>query len=111
MRFAEALRAIVSQQLLPEKDEKGRVPAVEILIATPAIRECLQGRGPHWASCASSWPTAGSSSGTQTFEQHLADLVEAGLITPETAKAAARAQRTGAPRRRPSGVASRPQSA
>ena len=42
MRFAEALRAVVSQQLLPEKDEKGRVPAVEILLATPAVREVLR---------------------------------------------------------------------
>ena len=42
MRLSEALRAIVSQQLLPQKDEKARVPAVEILIATAAVRECLK---------------------------------------------------------------------
>ena len=42
MRFSEAVRAIVSQQLLPQKGEKGRVPAVEVLIATPAVREALK---------------------------------------------------------------------
>ena len=42
MRFAEALQAVVSQQLLPEKDEKGQVAAVEVLLATPAVRETLR---------------------------------------------------------------------
>src|SRR5215208_4857619 len=42
VRFAESIRAIISQQLLPQKDEKGRVPAVEVLIASPAVRECLK---------------------------------------------------------------------
>ncbi|MBA3554384.1 MAG: PilT/PilU family type 4a pilus ATPase, partial [Gemmatimonadales bacterium] len=42
MRFAESLRAIVAQQLLPEKDESGRVAAVEVLLATPPVREVLR---------------------------------------------------------------------
>ena len=42
MRFSEAMRAIVSQQLLPQKADKGRIPAVEVLIATPAVREALK---------------------------------------------------------------------
>ena len=42
MRFSEAVHAIVSQQLLPLKDDNGRVVAVEVLLATPAIRECLK---------------------------------------------------------------------
>ena len=42
VRFSEALLAIVSQQLLPRADGVGRVAALEILIANPAIRECLK---------------------------------------------------------------------
>ena len=42
LRFSEAVHAIVSQQLLPQKDDKGRVAAVEVMIATPAVRECLK---------------------------------------------------------------------
>jgi twitching motility protein PilT len=87
MRLSEALRAIVSQQLLPQKDEKGRVPAVEILIATAPIRECL--KDPDRLGELRKLMTEGRKSiGTQTFAQHSADLVEAGLITTETAKAA-----------------------
>ena len=42
MRFAEALRAIVSQQLLPRQDENGRVVACEILLGTPEVRAALR---------------------------------------------------------------------
>ncbi len=37
-QFAGSLAGIISQQLLPSADGKGRVPAVEILINTPGIR-------------------------------------------------------------------------
>ena len=87
MRFAEALRAIVSQQLLPEKKEKSRVPAVEVLIATPAARDVLRdaGRTPelrkHMAE-------GRKELGSQTYQQHLDELVEAEAISRETARAA-----------------------
>src|SRR6476660_1251416 len=45
MRLSEALRAVVSQQLLPQKDEQGRIPAVEVLVSTPAVRDCLKDAG------------------------------------------------------------------
>jgi twitching motility protein PilT len=87
MRLSEALRAIVSQQLLPENDEKGRVPAVELLIATPAVRECLKDAS-RMGELRKLMADGRKQLGTQTFEQHLADLTEAGTITSETAKAA-----------------------
>jgi twitching motility protein PilT len=87
MRLSEALRAIVSQQLLPEKDEKGRVPAIELLIATPAVRECLKDAS-RMGELRRHMADGRKQLGTQTFEQHLADLTEAGTITAETAKAA-----------------------
>jgi twitching motility protein PilT len=87
MRLSEALGAIVSQQLLPEKDEKGRVPAVEVLLATPAVRECLRdaSRMPELRQLMAD---GRKQLGTQTFDQHVAELVEAGTITAETGKAA-----------------------
>ena len=42
MRFSEALVGIVAQQLLPRADGAGRVAAVEVLIANPAVRDCLK---------------------------------------------------------------------
>jgi twitching motility protein PilT len=40
--FAGAITAIFSQVLLRRKDGKGRVPAVEVLLATPAIRHQIR---------------------------------------------------------------------
>jgi twitching motility protein PilT len=87
MRFAEALCAVVSQQLLPEKDEKGRVAAVEVLLATPAVRECVRSpaRLPELRKLMADGKGGG---GSQTFEQHVLELVDAGLVTEETARAA-----------------------
>jgi twitching motility protein PilT len=86
MRFAESLCAIVSQQLLPEKDEKGRVAAVEVLLATPAVRECI--RDHSRLGELRKLMADGKQAGSQTYEQHLAELVESGLITTETSRAA-----------------------
>jgi twitching motility protein PilT len=87
MRFSEALRAIVSQQLLPLKDGKGRVAAVEVLVATPAVRECLKNAS-RTGEVRRIIAEGKNQVGTQTYDQHVAELVEAGLITADTAKAA-----------------------
>jgi twitching motility protein PilT len=84
VRFSEALVAIVAQQLLPRADGAGRVAAVEVLIANPAIRDCLKDPArvveirDHMA---------GGQSGMQTFQQHIEQLAEAGAISAETARA------------------------
>jgi twitching motility protein PilT len=87
MRFAEALRAIVSQQLLPEKKDKGRIPAVELLIATPAVRDILRDGG-RTGEVRKQMADGRKQHGSQTYQQHVEELVEAGLITSESAKAA-----------------------
>jgi twitching motility protein PilT len=87
LRFSESVRAIVAQQLLPMKDDDGRVAAVEVLIATPAARECL--KDPERVSQVKRIMADGRKDlGTQTYEQHLEELVEAGQITTETRRAA-----------------------
>jgi twitching motility protein PilT len=94
LRFAESVRAIVSQQLLPMKDDDGRVAAVEVLIATPAARECL--KDAERVSQVKRIMTDGRKDlGTQTYEQHLDDLVEAGQITADTKRAALATAGTG----------------
>ena len=87
MRFAEALRAVVSQQLLPEKKDKGRVPAVELLIATPAVRDILRDGG-RTGELRKLMADGRKQQGSQTFQQNLDELVEGNLISPETARAA-----------------------
>ncbi len=87
MRFAESLRAVISQQLLPEKDEKGRVAAVEVLLATPPVRETLRDQS-RFAELRKLMADGRKNHGSQTYQQHVAELVESGIITDETAKAA-----------------------
>jgi twitching motility protein PilT len=87
MRLSEALRAIISQQLLPRKDEKGRVAAVEMLISTPAVRESLKDAS-RIRDLRRHMADGRKQLGTQTFEQHVDDLVAAGAITTDTARVA-----------------------
>jgi twitching motility protein PilT len=87
MRLSEALRAIISQQLLPQKDEKGRVAAVEVLISTPAVRDCLKDPS-RIRDLRRHMADGRKQLGTQTFEQHVDDLVAAGAITAETGRVA-----------------------
>ena len=39
--LAAVLKAVISQRLIPRKDVKGVIPAVEVLINTGAIIECI----------------------------------------------------------------------
>ncbi len=85
-RVAESIEAIVSQRLVPRSDTKGRIAALEILIATPAIREAL--RDPHGMPRVRDLMERGREQwGTQSFDQHLLDLLHAGTITREDALA------------------------
>jgi twitching motility protein PilT len=94
MRFSEAVRAIVSQQLLPMKDDDGRIPAVEVLIATPAVRECLKD-AERVGQVKRIMADGRKELGTQTYDQHLEDMVEAGQITADTKKTALAAAGNG----------------
>jgi twitching motility protein PilT len=87
MRFSEAVRAIISQQLLPKKADDGRVAAVEVLIATPAVRESLKDPE-RIAQVKRIMADGGKDLGTQTYEQHLEELIESDQITPDTQRAA-----------------------
>jgi twitching motility protein PilT len=87
MRFSEAVHSIISQQLLPLKDDKGRVAAVEVLIASPAVRECLKAAD-RTVQLKRIMADGRHELGTQTYDQHLSELVEAEQITEDTKRAA-----------------------
>ena len=99
MRFAEALRAVVSQQLLPEKSQKARVPAVEVMVMTPAIRDIVR-EGGRTADVLRHMADGRKQAGSQTYRQHLEDLVQAGLVSPESAKAAHAVTKPSTPAKR-----------
>ena len=87
LRFSEAVHSIISQQLLPLKGDKGRIAAVEVLLGTPAVRECL--KDPKRTSQVEGLMADGHKElGTQTYDQHLDELIEADQITEETKQAA-----------------------
>src|SRR5690242_13274258 len=84
MQLATTLRAVVSQRLVKRSDAEGRVPAVEIMINTPFVRECIL--VPEKTRAIREAIAAGTSQyGMQTFDQSLWDLFQAGLINYEVA--------------------------
>ncbi|HLH05898.1 MAG TPA: type IV pilus twitching motility protein PilT [Terriglobales bacterium] len=84
LQLAATLKAVVSQRLVKRADGAGRVPAVEVLITTPYVKECLitpeKTRGIREALAAGT-----SQYGMQTFDQSLYDLFTQGLISYEVA--------------------------
>ncbi len=84
IQLASVLKAIVSMRLLPRADGLGRVPAVEVLIATAYIRDCIENK--EKTKLIRDAITQGTSQyGMQTFDQSLYLLYKSGLITLEEA--------------------------
>ena len=86
-RLAQNLMAIVSLRLLLSKNCAGRLPAVEAMLVTRSIEECV--RHPEKLSEIKQFMERGTEIGMQTFDQHLVTLVKADKISIETAKLAA----------------------
>ncbi|MHB8419731.1 MAG: type IV pilus twitching motility protein PilT [Myxococcales bacterium] len=84
-RLVDNLRAIVSQRLLPRQDGAGLIPAVEVMLATLSIAECI--RDPAKTSGMRKLIEQGKVHGMQSFDQHLGELFRAQLISAEVAKA------------------------
>ena len=76
------LKAIVSQRLIPKRDGKGRVPAVEVMINSPLIADLImKGDIPGIKEIMKKSTEAGM----QTFDQSLFSLYEADLISYDDA--------------------------
>jgi len=82
------LNAIISLRLLVRKDGSGRVPAVEIMMSTPRVRELLRKRDLAGIQSAMQSP-AGVQEGMQTFDYAIYQLVQAGLVDVDLAMNAA----------------------
>jgi twitching motility protein PilT len=84
LQLASVLKAIISQRLVPRADGVGRCPAVEVLIATPFIRDCVVDKEKthliHGAIAAGT-----SQYGMQTFDQSLLGLLQQKKITYDEA--------------------------
>jgi len=82
MQLSIALQGVITQQLLPTADGSGRVCACEILVPTPAIRNLIREGKTH--QIYSALQTSGST-GMQTMDAHLAQLVRQNTITVDLA--------------------------
>ena len=81
LQLASTVQAIVTQQLVPTKDGRARVPAVEVMIATSAIRNMIRDGRVHQIYSAMQ---SGGQLRMQTMDASLAALYRAGQITYET---------------------------
>jgi twitching motility protein PilT len=80
VQLSNNLVAIASQQLLPRAGQPGRVAAIEVMIASSAIRNLVRENKAHQIT--SIIQTSGAE-GMQTMDQALRDLYQQSLITYE----------------------------
>ena len=78
LMLSNSLEAVLCQQLLPRAGTTGRICAMEVMIASPAIRNLIREAKSHQIT---SIIQTNANLGMQTMDQHLADLYRKGLIT------------------------------
>ena len=81
LQLASVLKAVISQRLIPRLDGRGRAPAVEVMISTPFIRDCIVDKEKtHLIPGAIGAGT--SQYGMQTFDQSIFGLYPAAARRP-----------------------------
>ncbi len=83
-QLASVLKAVISQRLLPRADGTGRCVAVEVMLNTPFVKDCIG--DPERTHRITKAIAAGTSQyGTQTFDQSIYTLYERGDVSRRTA--------------------------
>jgi twitching motility protein PilT len=84
IQLSTVLKAAISQRLMPRADGLGRVPAVEVMVTTAFIRDCIVDKEKtamiHGAIAAGT-----SQYGMQTFDQSIFGLYQQGFVTLDEA--------------------------
>lgn len=80
VQLATSLMAVVTQQLVPTVDGKGRAVAAEVMVATPAIRNLIREGKVHQITTSMQ---AGAQHGMVTMDQSLSELVKRNKISYE----------------------------
>ncbi len=84
LQLASVLKAAISQRLMPRADGTGRVPAVEVMVTTAFIRDCIVDKEKtHQIPGAIAQGTSQYS--MQTFDQSIFSLYQSKLVTLEEA--------------------------
>jgi len=84
LQLGSTLKGVVSQRLVPRADGRGRVPAIEVLLATARVRELVEDKD-RTKEIPDAIAQGNVSYGMQTFDQSLMSLLKSGLITYEEA--------------------------
>ncbi|WP_438445771.1 type IV pilus twitching motility protein PilT [Gorillibacterium sp. sgz5001074] len=85
VQLASVLLGVMAQRLLPTADGQGRVAAIEVLVNTPAIANLIRSEKVHQIRSAMQ---TGKSTGMQTMDMALRELLQQRIISVETAKEA-----------------------
>jgi twitching motility protein PilT len=84
LQLASVLKGVISQRLMPSADGKSRVPAVEVMVSTAFIRDCIVDKDK--TSLIHGAIAQGTSQyGMQTFDQSIFSLYTQGLVTYDEA--------------------------
>jgi twitching motility protein PilT len=84
IQLASIIKAVISQRLVPKSDGKGRVPAVEIMLASARVRECIDDKD-KTKQLNDAIAQGFVSYGMQSFDQSLMKLFSSKLITYDEA--------------------------
>jgi twitching motility protein PilT len=91
LQLSTTLQAVIYQNLIPRCDIEGVVPAVEVLIATPAIRNLIR-EGKTYQML--NFMHSGQDVGMQTIDQALTELQRTGKISNQEALSRMRSPET-----------------
>ncbi len=81
--FANSIAGVIAQKLIPKKGAKGRIAVMEVMIATPAVRNLIRERKTHQMNTAIQTSV---DIGMQTMDQSLMNLLNEGQVELEVAK-------------------------
>lgn len=84
MQLAHTLKAVVSQRLVPRIDGKGQAAAVEVMINSGTIKDCIVA-GESFGQIYNAIRDGGDVYGMQTFDQSLLELYHAKVISRQEA--------------------------
>jgi twitching motility protein PilT len=84
LQLGSVLRAVISQRLVPRADGKGRVPAIEVLLATARVREMIEDKD-RTKEVPEAIAQGHTTYGMQTFDQSLMSLLRSNLVSYEEA--------------------------
>jgi twitching motility protein PilT len=84
LQLATIIKGVISQRLVPRADGKGRIPAVEILVSTARVRECISDKA-RTNEIREALSKGFTTYGMQTFDQSLMAHVKKGLVSYEEA--------------------------